>query len=123
MMVRRLGTGLKYDVLERYSADVRNASIEWLIYRERPAEGPSLALRYFRLEKGGYIGKHSHPWEHIIIVTRGKAILRCNEEDKVVGEGDHIYIAPNVEHEYKNKDEEPFEFYCIINCLGENCIP
>lgn len=123
MIIKRLGTGIKYDVRERYSANVEGSTIEWLIYRERHDEGPSIALRYFRLERGGYIGKHSHAWEHIIIVTKGMAELRYGTEIKVVREGDHIYIAPNIEHEYKNLGEEPFEFYCIVNCLGENCIP
>ena len=116
MKAVKLGEGLRFDFGERYGVDVQGVEIEWLIY------GPAMALRYFRVQPGVHIPEHSHPWEHVIIVRKGGMKVRVKDEEVEVRELDHIHVPSNVPHEYWVSGDG-CEFYCIINCMGENCVP
>ena len=116
MKVLKLGEGLKFDFGKRYGVNVKGVEIEWLIY------GPVMALRYFRVKPNVHIPRHSHPWEHIIIVKKGEMKIKVEGEEVEVKEGDHIHIPSNIPHEYWIY-REGCEFYCIINCMEKNCVP
>ncbi len=119
MIIRK--EGIKYDLKEKGKLDVEGAEVEWIFYHNN--EKPSMALRRYKIRKGGYIGNHSHPWEHIIVVLRGRAEVTSGDRKAIVEAGDHIYIPANEEHGFRNIGDEDAEFYCIINCIGGNCIP
>ncbi len=116
MKVVRLGEGTRIDLGRRYGKDMEGVEVEWLIH-----EG-DMALRYFRARPHSHIPEHSHPWEHVIIVARGRMNVRVDGERRDVGEGDHLHVPSGSVHEYWISDEG-CEFYCIINCIGDNCTP
>ena len=84
--------------------------IRWLIAEADGAK--NFYMRLFRVEPGGHIKSHFHPWEHEIFVIRGKGRVRIGRSTYNVGEGTFLYIPPNVEHEYW-ADEELW-FICVI---------
>ena len=88
------------------------SSIRWLIREDDGAR--AAAMRYFQILPGGKIFGHHHPWEHEIFVVRGAGKLRIGSKWYLVDQGTFIFIPPNVEHEYINEGNEPFEFICII---------
>lgn len=84
--------------------------IKWVL---SPKDGaPNFSMRIFRMEAGGRIPEHSHPWEHEILVLRGRGRIRIGGEEFEVGEGDAIFVPPSEKHEYL-ADEEII-FLCMI---------
>jgi quercetin dioxygenase-like cupin family protein len=88
------------------------STIRWLI---TDADGArASAMRYFQIMPGGKIFPHHHPWEHEIFIVKGEGKLRIGRRWYSVSEGTFIFIPPNVEHEYVNSSDQPFEFICVI---------
>ncbi len=90
--------------------------IQWLISREQGAE--NYAMRLFTLKPGAEIAKHQHPWEHEIYVLSGKGIIGAGEEEVEAGEGNFLYIPPDIPHWYRNTGDEDMKFLCIIPMKG-----
>lgn len=76
-------------------------------------------LRTFTLEPGGHSPRHSHDWEHVNYVVGGRGRLMVDGETHDVEEKDFAFVPPNVEHQYSNPFDEPFEFICIVPNRGE----
>jgi len=86
----------------------KDAFIRWLI------KGPNFALRYFRIKKGGYSPRHSHPYEHEVFVLNGKGRVFIDGNEKNFEKNYFIYVPPDKEHQFLNIGEEDLEFLCII---------
>jgi len=84
--------------------------IRWLIAEKDGAK--NFYMRLFRVEPGGHIKPHFHPWEHEIFVIKGEGRVRIGKKTYNVREGYFLYIPPNAEHEYW-ADEELW-FLCMI---------
>jgi quercetin dioxygenase-like cupin family protein len=98
---------------ERVSADMASSTwIRWLIRREDGA--PTFAMRMFRVEPGGHIKGHSHPWEHEIFILDGVGEIRIGSRVYRVTAGFFLYIPPNVPHEYWNRGDKDLVFLCLI---------
>ncbi|WP_236698193.1 cupin domain-containing protein [Pyrodictium occultum] len=85
--------------------------IRWLVSDKDGA--PTFAMRMFTAEPGSHIPGHSHPWEHEIFVLSGSMRVRIGEREYAVGQGDFLYIPPNVHHEYFVGDKGVV-FLCMI---------
>lgn len=84
-----------------------------------PDEGWSdHTLRVFALHPGGHTPHHSHDWEHINYIIRGRGTLQIGDEKHSVGAGDYAFVPANTEHQFKNAGAEPFEFICIVPNRG-----
>lgn len=92
--------------------EVKDITIRWLLPPE--VGTPNFEMRYFEIKKGGYSPKEKHPWEHEVLVVKGKGIVRGGNEEKIVKAGDAILIAPNELHQFKSTEEEDFGFICVI---------
>ncbi len=126
MILRNCKEVPEYDVREAYGSDARGVAIRWISDKRTGNDAylHNFALRYFTFKSKGYLAPHTHPWEQEIIVTRGRAIVTTKDTETEVKTGDAVYFAGNELHGFKNIWDEPFEFYCIIGCVGkgENCI-
>jgi quercetin dioxygenase-like cupin family protein len=76
-------------------------------------------LRTFTLAPGGHTPRHSHDWEHVNYIIRGKGNLMIDSQDHEVVEKDFAFVPPNIEHQFSNPFDEPFEFICIVPNRGE----
>ncbi len=84
--------------------------IKWVF---SPKDGvPNFSMRIFRVEAGGHIPEHSHPWEHEILVLKGRGKIRIGDQEFEVKEGNAIYIPPDLPHEYFAYEE--ILFLCMI---------
>ncbi len=84
--------------------------IKWVF---SPKDGvPNFSMRIFRVEAGGHIPEHSHPWEHEILVLKGRGVIRIGNEEFEVREGNAIFVPPDVPHEYFAHEE--MMFLCMI---------
>ncbi len=74
----------------------------------------NFCMRVFTLAPGGFTPRHSHDWEHEIIVHAGNGKIFKEGEWVEVGSGSVIFIPGNEEHQFKNESEEDFTFACLI---------
>ena len=71
-------------------------------------------LRVFCLSPGGHTPKHSHDWEHVNYVIKGKGRLTIGDKVNELSAQDFAFVPPNKEHQFENPYDEDFEFICII---------
>ena len=81
-----------------------------------PEDGSSrIVMRYFKVLPGGNTPYHSHPFEHLVKIEKGRGlIVNASGEEISVSAGQSVFIAENEKHQFKNPHEESFEFLCII---------
>jgi len=53
---------------------------------------------------------HKHEPEQCYYVIKGKGLIKIEDEEKIVGPGDAIYIPSNKEHGIKNIGNEVLEY-------------
>ena len=76
-------------------------------------------LRTFTIEPGGHTPEHSHDWEHVNYVIKGKGRLMIDGREQDIHERDFAFVPPNVQHQFSNPFDEAFEFICIVPNRGE----
>ena len=69
---------------------------------------------------GHAVPKHSHPHEQIGMVYAGKAVLRIDDEERVVEKGDFYCIPANVSHSDTCTGDEPFVMLDIFYPVRED---
>ncbi len=81
-----------------------------------PKDGSdTIVMRSFVVQPGGHSPHHSHDFEHVVRVQRGRGIVIDEEgEEHRITVGDSVLVEKNKEHQFKNPGEEPFEFICVI---------
>lgn len=89
------------------------------VYRQiliGPEDGSlRIVMRLFRVEPDGFTPHHSHDFEHVVKVEKGKGIVVDPQgRENVIHEGDCIFIPANEKHQFRNPFPQPFEFLCII---------
>jgi Uncharacterized conserved protein, contains double-stranded beta-helix domain len=81
--------------------------IRWLL----ADDNYNFFMRLFRIESGGHINSHFHPWEHEIFILEGKGKIRIGSKVYDVNEGYFIYIPPNADMNIGA--ESDLKFICI----------
>ncbi len=81
-----------------------------------PEDGSSkIIMRYFKVLPGGNTPFHSHDFEHVVRVEKGKGIvMNASGQGIPISSGHSVFIASGEKHQFKNLNEEPFEFLCTI---------
>ena len=80
---------------------------------------PTAAMRLFEIESGGQTPYHTHDWEHVIYVLKGKGALRTEHGDAEFRPGDSLIAEPNEQHNFVNTGDEPLRFLCIVPLKGD----
>jgi mannose-6-phosphate isomerase-like protein (cupin superfamily) len=50
-----------------------------------------------------------------VIIKKGKLLVKFNDKNEILQEGDSIYICSNTPHKIYNPTEETCEILCIIS--------
>ena len=81
-----------------------------------PEDGSSrIIMRYFKVLPGGNTPFHTHDFEHVVRVEKGKGIVvNASGQEIPISLGHSVFIAAGEKHQFKNPYEEPFEFLCTI---------
>ncbi len=77
--------------------------------------GPTMELRYFELAPGAASRYEKHEHEHYVIVKRGLGHAVVGESATEIGPNDVIYVGPLELHQFLNRGDEPFGFYCFVD--------
>jgi mannose-6-phosphate isomerase-like protein (cupin superfamily) len=81
-----------------------------------PSEpGPQNELRYFEVQPGAASRLEKHEHEHYIIVRRGLGYAVIGDTATEIGPNDVIYVGPLELHQFVNRGDEPFGFYCFVD--------
>ncbi len=81
-----------------------------------PEDGSNrIIMRYFKVLPGGNTPFHTHDFEHVVKVEKGKGLVVNEAGDQVeIAEGQSLFIQPNEKHQFKNPFQKTFEFICTI---------
>lgn len=74
----------------------------------------NFCMRLFEMGKDGQTPKHTHDWEHEIFVHQGKGEVFIEGQWFPLSPGTAVFVPPNVEHQFRNKEEEPLMFVCLV---------
>lgn len=81
--------------------------------------GPNLELRYFEVPPGAVTRLEKHEHEHYVIVGEGDGVAIVGTEARAVQRHDVVYVAPLVPHQFVNRGEGPFGFFCIVEAVRD----
>lgn len=81
--------------------------------------GPSKELRYFELQPGAVSRFEKHEHEHFVIVKQGLGYAVIGETVTEIGPNDVIYVAALELHQFVNRGNEPFGFYCFVDAVRD----
>jgi len=74
-----------------------------------------IVMRLFRVEPQGYTPYHTHDFEHVVKVEKGRGVVvDAQGRETLLEEGSCAYVGPNEKHQFRNPFDQPFEFLCII---------
>ncbi len=79
-----------------------------------PQEAPNFAMRFFTIQPGGEMPRHTNKIEHEQFVVSGRGRIAIGDEEFDVSRGSIVFIPAGVPHWYRNTGEEPFEFLCLV---------
>jgi ribulose-bisphosphate carboxylase large chain len=81
--------------------------------------GPSKELRYFELQPGAVSRLEKHEHEHFVIVKRGYGYAVISDSVTEIGPNDVVYVGPLELHQFVNRADEPFGFYCFVDAARD----
>lgn len=91
---------------------------------------PTFALRVFEVAPGGHTPRHSHNYEHQVMVIEGEGQVFGGLDGatiRPIRAGDVVFIAPNETHQFRNVGTQTLRFACIVpiafDCGSGQCEP
>ena len=96
---------------------VQGVSMRVMVGRDDGA--PNFAMRHFVLAPGGFTPRHSHDYEHQVVVLSGNGEAFDAGEIRTIGAGDVILVEPDMEHQFMNNSDKPMEFLCLVPLHGQ----
>lgn len=95
----------------------QGASMAMMVGREHGA--PNFAMRQFRVEAGGHTPRHSHDYEHEVIVLDGGGEVLLDGAYRPIARGDVLLVPADEEHQFK-AGAEGLRFLCLVP-VTRNC--
>jgi len=84
-----------------------------------PVEGwKDYTLRVVRMAPGGFSPYHKHDWEHVNYVMKGRGVLTIGDRSEEVSERNFAFVPPNTMHQFRNPNDDDFEFICVVPNRG-----
>ena len=75
---------------------------------------PNFCMRLFTIAPGGFTPKHSHEWEHEILIHSGSGQVLREGQWVDVTTGSVVFIPGNEEHQFRNNSSDDLTFACLI---------
>ncbi len=76
--------------------------------------GPQIEVRYFEVPPGAVTRLEKHAHEHFVIVGEGVGHAVVGETVREIGKHDVVYVAPFEPHQFVNRGDATFGFFCIV---------
>lgn len=75
-----------------------------------------LSLRIFEIQPGTENPLHAHAYSHDLFVIGGKGLIRHENGEQRIGEGDVASIASYEQHAFVNDSDAVMQFLCM-DCI------
>jgi len=75
---------------------------------------PNFSLRQFLVASGGHTPRHSHDYEHEVVVVGGAGTAEYDNAEYPLREGDVLLIAPNKLHQFRADRGSELRFLCLV---------
>lgn len=75
---------------------------------------PNFAMRVFEVAPGSSTPSHAHAWEHEVFILSGRGVVVSEKGSTEITKGSVVFIAPNENHCFVNRGNEPMRFVCLI---------
>lgn len=85
----------------------------------RDDPGPAIEVRYFELQPGAVSRLEKHEHEHFVIVKQGLGYAVIDDTFTEIAPNDVIYVAPLELHQFVNRGDTAFGFYCIVESVRD----
>ena len=80
-----------------------------------PDDGSNnIFMRLFTIAPGGNTPWHSHNFEHIVKIEKGKGNIITDNGKFELAVGNSLFVKPNEMHQFVNPYSEDFQFICVI---------
>lgn len=84
--------------------------------KESPVDGgPEMELRYFEVQPGAASRFEKHAHEHYVIVREGLGYAVIGDAVTELKPDDVVYVGPFELHQFVNRGDAPFGFYCFVD--------
>jgi len=93
--------------------------VEMAMMVGRDDGAPNFSLRQFKVAPGGHSPRHSHDYEHEVVVIGGSGEVLLEGEYRPIGPGDVVFVPPDQEHQFRAGDEG-LRFLCLVP-VTRNC--
>jgi len=90
----------------------QGVTIRWLVSQKDGA--PNFAMRLFEVAPGGHTPYHDHPFEHEVLILKGKGNLVGEDGAHPIGEGDALFVPGGEKHQFKNALKDTLVFLCMV---------
>ncbi|MCB9839177.1 MAG: cupin domain-containing protein [Phycisphaeraceae bacterium] len=87
---------------------------------------PNFAMRQFHVAPGGHSPRHSHDYEHEVLILGGAGTVHLEGADHPIRQGDVIYVPADQEHQFvasADPGDGGLRFICLVpverNCGGD----
>jgi mannose-6-phosphate isomerase-like protein (cupin superfamily) len=81
--------------------------------------GPGSELRYFRVQPGKASRLEKHEHEHYVVVHEGNGYAIVGDAVSEIAPGDIVYVGPMEIHQFINRGETPFGFFCMVDACRD----
>jgi len=87
-----------------------------------PDDGaPNFHMRHFEIAPGGNSPRHTHDFEHEVLVLGGSGVVRSQVGDRPISLGTVVYVPANEEHQFVNNGDKVLTFICLIPAPQDCC--
>ena len=81
--------------------------------------GPHLEVRYFSVPPGSVTRLEKHEHEHFVIIGEGTGHAVVGTTVREVKQHDVVYVGPLEPHQFVNRGNEPFGFFCVVTAARD----
>ena len=75
---------------------------------------PNFSLRHFVVQPGGHTPRHSHDYEHEVVIISGRGEAEQAGETVTIEKGDVMYVAAESLHQFRNPGPGTLEMLCLV---------
>jgi quercetin dioxygenase-like cupin family protein len=117
-VVKKVESGWDGVEHEGYVPGVQTAVVRHTLVggrKDDPSDaGPSSEVRYFAVPPGAVTRLEKHEHEHFVIVGHGVGHAIVGNAVTEIHQHDVVYVAPWEPHQFVNRGDESFGFFCIV---------
>jgi len=122
-IIAKTDTGWQDVEREGYVPGVATAVVRHTIVGGRKASpgepGPTNEVRYFEIPPGAVSRLEKHEHEHYVIVGEGVGHAVVGETVREVRRHDVVYVGPLEAHQFVNRGDGTFGFFCIVSAVRD----